>query len=192
MGLDLSISGSLCLFLFLWSCSRPTFSGSAKLISQPTIPAESDANAVPAKCGDKVTIRWDGKAKECIIDKGKIFDFGTNTCTSLKASPYECTWKNVTTELTKLEFDVESKLKAKQNDGSHLIACGFSEDTLMTVFQWVKLPDSRPDDCAYDMSQIKIQTECYEYDLGPDPVEQPKTEIERNQKVYECLRKVKE
>lgn len=183
--------GGLFLPLFIISCSNASFTGASKISKAQNSQAVVSPDSPKAGCGDKVNIRWEGKAKECIVGQGRPFDFRTGECSVMKAPSYECTWQNLSNELASQEFAAESQLQTSQKDGGRLIACGVSLDGLITIFQWFKPPESQGQDCSLDQSQIQVKTECFEIDLGPEPIKIPANEAERDQKVYECLQKAR-
>lgn len=184
-------SRGLVLALFITGCSSATFTGASKISNAQNSQAVVSPDSPRAGCGDKVNIRWEGKAKECIVGEGRPFDFRTGECSVMKAPSYECTWQNLSNELASQEFAAESQLQISQKDGGRLIACGVSADGLITIFQWFKPPESQGQGCSLDQSQIQVKTECFEINLGPDPIQIPANEAERDQKVYECLQKAR-
>jgi hypothetical protein len=181
----------LVLATFITACSSAKFSGASEISNTQSNQTVILPDPSSARCGDKVNIRWEGKAKECIVGQGRPFDFRTGECSVMKAPSYECTWQNLSNELVNQGFPAESQFQTSQKEGGRLIACGVSPDGLITIFQWFNPPASQGQDCSLDQSQIQVKTECFEIDLGPDPIQIPANEAERDQKVYECLQKAR-
>ena len=187
--------GIVIFALFLSSCSKSTFHGasevsSSQISNQPESVSVEQATQSQT-CGDQVYIQWQGKVKECIISQRKPFNFRTGECSNMKPTRYSCNWQEVSNELAIHGSAVEAKLQESQKEGGKLVACGVSEDGLITVFQWFRPPKSQGAVCSFDQSQVDVKTECFEINIGNDPIQIPTTEAERDQRVNECMQKVK-
>ncbi len=178
-------------------CSGASFSGGTGgdggTPPETTTTPTTTTTTTPAACQkDQVGVTLSSTQEDCIVKKGKTWDFKTGQCVDMPKATFTCDWTTVVAQLTAKGLLTE-KVKTSAQDGSKLVTCGQSQDGNRIGLQFILAKDgagSLP--CSgVTPSSNQITTGCYTFypNGGGTPIPAgPSAEYDAY--VFNCLNQI--
>ncbi len=141
---------------------------------------------------DTVGVTLSTAQQDCIVTKGKTWDFKTGKCVEMPKATFTCDWATVVSQLDGKGL-LTDKVKTSSQDGSKLITCSQSKDGNRIGLQFVLAKDgasSLPCSGA-NPATMAITTGCYTYypegNATPMP---PAPSAEYDAYIFNCFNQI--
>ncbi len=170
--MQLNRTFSLILVASALACSESNFSGSGSNGGSKDasgseegcglgLTCGADENDTPSSCvdGDFVSFKYRPEIQAC-IDDGKMWHFGSKTCTKMKKASFECNFSAFVDQMKQRNMQPTDKMQQGIDGKGLIVGCGESDDGGTILLQWF-MTESKNVDCNSEAPTGSVISGCY-------------------------------